>query len=187
MICDTCDTEFVCVDNRKRSICDKCVAFLVRKEIGPTKNRKDIREDYNNYVEILWSKMLKNRCFSQLSKVTDTYCWVMANRTNQYDYQGVLHNYKSYKVHLVSLVNKLGRPIKKGYEGDHLCLVKGCFNPDHLEEVTKSENAIRGGGVRHGVYSPGQGARMDKKIKKGIFKPPALGFEYGRVLKKKLP
>ena len=35
-------------------------------------------------------------------------------------------------------------PIPDGYDIDHLCRVKGCFNPDHLEPVTHRENIVRG-------------------------------------------
>lgn len=35
-------------------------------------------------------------------------------------------------------------PIPKGYELDHLCRVRRCVNPAHLEPVTHSENVRRG-------------------------------------------
>ena len=34
-------------------------------------------------------------------------------------------------------------PIPEGLELDHLCRVKGCYNPDHLEAVTHQENTRR--------------------------------------------
>ncbi len=34
-------------------------------------------------------------------------------------------------------------PIPDGYEVDHLCRVKTCVNPDHLEAVPKAENLRR--------------------------------------------
>ena len=35
-------------------------------------------------------------------------------------------------------------PIPKGLTLDHLCRVRGCVNPGHLEPVTQRENTLRG-------------------------------------------
>lgn len=45
--------------------------------------------------------------------------------------------------HRVSL-NLSGRPIPEGLEVDHLCRVRCCVNPAHLEIVTRAENWERG-------------------------------------------
>lgn len=45
-------------------------------------------------------------------------------------------------VHRVSL-ELAGRPIPEGLVTDHLCRVRRCFNPDHLEAVTRQENTLR--------------------------------------------
>ena len=46
------------------------------------------------------------------------------------------------KAHRVSYELLVG-PIPEGYQVDHLCLVKRCVNPTHLEAVTPSENMRR--------------------------------------------
>jgi hypothetical protein len=38
-------------------------------------------------------------------------------------------------------------PIPEGLTLDHLCRNRICINPDHLEPVTRGENALRGGGL----------------------------------------
>lgn len=38
-------------------------------------------------------------------------------------------------------------PVPEGLELDHLCRVRACVNPDHLEPVTHRENDLRGVGV----------------------------------------
>jgi len=43
-------------------------------------------------------------------------------------------------------------PVPDGLELDHLCRVRSCCNPDHLEPVTHKEN-IRRGFLRRGVVS----------------------------------
>lgn len=37
-----------------------------------------------------------------------------------------------------------GRQVPEGLELDHLCRVRACCNPDHLEPVTRAENTRRG-------------------------------------------
>jgi hypothetical protein len=39
-------------------------------------------------------------------------------------------------------------PVPQGLELDHLCRVRGCVNPAHLEPVTMRENARRGAVAR---------------------------------------
>lgn len=39
---------------------------------------------------------------------------------------------------------ELRRPIPVGLDLDHLCRVRSCVNPDHLEPVTRAENLRRG-------------------------------------------
>ncbi len=48
-------------------------------------------------------------------------------------------------------------PIPEGMELDHLCRVRHCINPDHLEPVTRQENMLR---VR-GEYCPKGLHRME--------------------------
>src|SRR5215831_5464417 len=46
------------------------------------------------------------------------------------------------QVHRLSYLLFRG-PIPDGYHIDHLCKVRGCWRPDHLEAVTPGENARR--------------------------------------------
>lgn len=50
--------------------------------------------------------------------------------------------WRMFLAHRVSYETFVG-PIPKGLELDHLCRVRACTNPDHLEPVTRSENLKR--------------------------------------------
>ena len=43
-------------------------------------------------------------------------------------------------------------PIPEGLQLDHLCRVRLCVNPDHLEPVTRRENVIRGAAPAQAAY-----------------------------------
>lgn len=49
---------------------------------------------------------------------------------------------KAEMAHRVSYEMFVG-PIPKGMQIDHLCRIKNCVNPDHLEPVTAQENVRR--------------------------------------------
>lgn len=77
-------------------------------------------------------------------------CWLWTGALNSQNGQGygvawavgrlVVAHRCSYEM--------LTGPIPEGLQIDHLCRVRTCVNPDHLEPVTKRENGRRGlGGV----------------------------------------
>ena len=47
-------------------------------------------------------------------------------------------------------------PIPEGLELDHLCRVRHCVNPAHLEAVTHRENILRGEGHNAVIHRAGQ-------------------------------
>ena len=51
-------------------------------------------------------------------------------------------NGKSIYAHRKAYILSKGE-IPLGYEIDHLCMVRNCVNPNHLEAVTKQENTRR--------------------------------------------
>lgn len=70
-------------------------------------------------------------------------CWLWSGATTKAGY-GVLN--LSRKVHLAHRMSYelfIG-PIPEGLQLDHLCRIRCCVNPKHLEPVTNQENARRG-------------------------------------------
>lgn len=72
-------------------------------------------------------------------------CWIWTasiNKRNNYG-QFRLHG-RTRKPHQVSWELSGRPPIPHGKEPDHLCRVRACVNWDHLEDVTRRENFLRG-------------------------------------------
>jgi hypothetical protein len=76
----------------------------------------------------------------------NTGCWLWAGGLSGGGY-GVLAIGRAdeglVKAHRFSFVEFRG-PIPEGLELDHLCRVRRCVNPHHLEPVTRSQNFLRG-------------------------------------------
>ena len=77
--------------------------------------------------------------------VTESGCWLWTGYCLR-GYARVHYNRKSWPAHRVVYLLKHGK-LTPGMTIDHLCRVKCCVNPDHLEEVTNKENVLRGVGV----------------------------------------
>lgn len=76
-------------------------------------------------------------------------CWLWTGSLHPAGY-GSLHRHDY--AHRVAYENAVG-PIPEGLTLDHLCRVRPCVNPAHLEPVTLAENKARG------QSAPAQNAR----------------------------
>ena len=59
-----------------------------------------------------------------------------------------------------------GHPIPKDMEIDHVCRVRSCVNPEHLQVVTHQENVLRGK-VPHVTGARRRGIRLSTCIRGG--------------------
>lgn len=73
-------------------------------------------------------------------------CWLWTGHRTSGGYGGVALSGRSLRAHRVAYELLVG-PIPEGLQLDHLCRVRLCVNPDHLEPVTQTENVRRGFGV----------------------------------------
>lgn len=78
-----------------------------------------------------------------------TGCWLWTGTMNSYGYgiliagSGSKGTSKTLMAHRLSYERHVG-PIPAGLDLDHLCRVRNCINPAHLEPVTRRENLLRG-------------------------------------------
>jgi hypothetical protein len=72
-----------------------------------------------------------------------TRCWLWCGSTDTSGYGKILVRRKLIPAHRLAYEYYVG-PIPAGLEIDHLCRVRHCVNPDHLEAVTHRENLMRG-------------------------------------------
>lgn len=72
-----------------------------------------------------------------------TPCWVSDRAAQPNGYTKMYAWGKVRLTHRVAYEAYVG-PIPEGMVIDHLCRVRACCNPDHLEPVTNRENLLRG-------------------------------------------
>lgn len=89
---------------------------------------------------------IAERLLANSIPVTESGCWLWskAEQTNGYGVMGV-KGIQRY-AHRLAYAEFKG-PIPDDLHIDHLCRVRCCINPDHLEAVTCKENIYRGAGL----------------------------------------
>ena len=86
---------------------------------------------------------IQERFESHIEPITVSGCWLWMSYTTKAGYGRFKINGKMDYAHRVAYKMYKGQ-IPKGLQIDHLCRVRGCCNPDHLEAVTCKENNRRG-------------------------------------------
>lgn len=78
----------------------------------------------------------------KLVPVTEAGCWIWMASCSSGGYGMVSHNGKPAGAHRVAYELLVG-PIPDGLDIDHLCRVRCCCNPAHMEPVTRRVNLLR--------------------------------------------
>lgn len=73
-------------------------------------------------------------------------CWLVKTGLSSKGYGQFSYKGHNYGAHVISYLIA-GGEIPDGYELDHLCRVRNCVRPDHLEPVPAKENVLRGEGI----------------------------------------
>lgn len=91
------------------------------------------------------ARPLSDRFWPKVKK-TDT-CWLWTASIRRDGYGQIRgEDGRNLSAHRVAYASVIG-PVPIGLELDHLCRVRRCVNPAHLEPVTHRENDIRGTGA----------------------------------------
>lgn len=84
------------------------------------------------------SQRVREQFWAKVDKTGD--CWLWTAACNPKGYGKFRATGTAHRIAYIDLVG----PIPEGMELDHLCRVRNCVNPDHLEPVTSAENTLRG-------------------------------------------
>lgn len=85
---------------------------------------------------------VEERFWAKVNKTDTCWLWTASLDTRGYGQFGIRHG-KLVRAHRYAYESLAG-PHDAGLELDHLCRVRRCVNPDHLEPVTHRTNVLRG-------------------------------------------
>lgn len=78
--------------------------------------------------------------------VPESGCHLWTGFCDEKGYGRMVIRYRKFGAHRIAYELAKGK-IPDGKQIDHLCRVRCCINPDHLEAVTLQENILRGEGI----------------------------------------
>ncbi len=84
-----------------------------------------------------------DRFWAKVNKTRTCWLWTGATTGPKHNYGHCWFDRRYQGAHRVSYQLLVG-PIPSGLDIDHLCRVRLCVNPAHLEAVTRRENLLRG-------------------------------------------
>lgn len=139
----TNDCTFPSCNHTRAPNASLCFGHLKQKQKG--KDLKPLRHKAKNGFgpkPLNRQKPTPSERFFAMVEKTDT-CWIWVGYTMSNGYGTFGLNGKKILAHRFSYIIAKG-PIPDGLTIDHLCRVRNCVNPSHLEAVTMRENLLRG-------------------------------------------
>lgn len=86
---------------------------------------------------------LLSRIETKIERITESGCWIWNGYINPHGYGIIFVHGKRERTHR-TMYELLRGSIPSGLQLDHLCRVRCCVNPAHIEAVTKKVNVLRG-------------------------------------------
>ena len=93
-----------------------------------------------------WETPIIRRFFKYVQLDIKNKCWLWLGSTHKVHGYGQFHDESRTPKNIHAFrwaYEYFKEPLPSGYEPDHLCRVRLCVNPDHLEGVTRRENILR--------------------------------------------
>ena len=90
----------------------------------------------------------EQRFFAHISPEPNSGCWLWDGATTHDGYALLTIDHRQVYVHRWAYERFVAK-IPRGTDSDHLCRVRSCVNPAHIEPVTRRENLRRGVGRYH--------------------------------------
>lgn len=146
--CQMCDHQWQPKKKNSSQQCPRCQSYVW----DATKNEgREISRCLCGCGRIIVGDPYKGRVghripeptrFWHYVKITET-CWLWQGAKSVGGYGRFCAKEILCMSHRWAYENLVG-PIPKGLQLDHLCRVRNCVNPEHLEPVTPRENTMRG-------------------------------------------
>jgi hypothetical protein len=103
-------------------------------------------------------------------------CWLWTASLNVNGYAQFWNGKRMYPAHRFAYERLVGS-VPDGLQLDHLCRVRHCVNPDHLEPVTNRENVLRGKTGRLKTHC----AKGHPWIPENLYVAPGSGRKFCRM------
>ena len=75
----------------------------------------------------------------RIERIPFSGCWIWMGHVKDNGYGGMSKEGRNRRAHVV-IYEQYNGPVQDGLQLDHLCRVRCCVNPSHLEPVTQKEN-----------------------------------------------